>query len=125
MTKINNVDQLDKLSGLLESLLTIFTSDRDLAINNYDGFKRQLDKILAGGFEISEDCALEGELNRALKLVFESSKRLETVIETVSKVLLQQLNNESRERVADKLAGGMMLPNKPVNIHNLIEEEPK
>jgi len=113
-------EKLKKLSGLLEESICIYRSDRDRAIAHYDDLKRQLANILNGPFEMSEEAALERECNKALKLCFESSKRLDDVIKHVTDVIMTQLNNETREKVAKQLAGsGGGFPSKPVNFNQL------
>jgi intergrase/recombinase len=55
---------------------------------------------------MSEDGKLEKEVNGALKLYLESGKRLEKVVEILTRIVIENLNNTSKEKIADTLVGG-------------------
>jgi len=113
-------DKLGELSELLKKAINLYEEDRNLALKNYKDMKGQLENVLDQDFEMSQDGILEAEVNKALKLVFESSKKLDKVIFHVTNVVIAQLNNESREKIADKFqAGGGLIPNKPVDFNKL------
>ena len=114
-------EHLTELSALLTKAISLYEADRDLALQHYQDMKKQLVSVLNQDFEMSQDGILESELNKALKLVFESSKKLDKVIFHVANVVVSQLNNESREKIADKFqgGGGSLIPNKPVDFARL------
>jgi len=116
--------ELEKLIELLEEAIDLYRRDRTMAIDNYDQFRDQLDNILKTGMESSEEGKIEKEVNIALRSVFESAKRLDSVIMTVTKILVTQLNTESRERTAGILAGkNNEYIDAPVNISKLLENK--
>ncbi len=118
---MNNNDEKDikisidisQLTGKLFEVIEIFKEDRRLAKRNYDDISAQLDKITEVA-HMSEDAKLEKEKNVALKLVFESANRLEMVIKTLTEILVNQMNAESRERIAKHLASGAGDPSKQI-----------
>lgn len=126
-----NDDKLNELSKLLKDSIKVYEDDRAMAVQNYQDMKSQLENILEGGggsdedgdsgFEMSQDCKLEAEVNKALKLVFEASRKLDKVIFHVTNVIIAQLNNESREKIADKFQQGSsnLIPNRPVDFKQL------
>jgi len=112
-------EKLTELSKLLRDSIQLYQDDRELAVNNFNDLKKQLEDVLGGGFEMSEDAKLEAEVNKALKLVFEASKKLDNVIYNVTQVIIAQLNNESREKIAEKFTAGNFIPQKPVDFQKL------
>lgn len=121
-----NVNELTKL---LTEAIAIFREDRRLARQNYDALREQLDRIIDGGLEGSEEYRLEREVNNALKLVFDSGQRMEKVIESITKIMVVEMNNESRERVAQNVFGGQFgdqgrrFVRGQVNIQELLEDQ--
>jgi len=116
-------DQLNELTVLLKQAIALYAEDRKIAIENYEDFRKQLDDILSVQDQ-SEEAGIEGEVNKALKLVFESGKRLDAVIQTVAKIIMTQMHSESREKAAALIAGKD--PTKPIdgpiNITGLLEQ---
>ncbi len=112
-----NDQKLNKLSELLQESISIYRTDRDRAVEHFNDMKSQLSAILSGPFEMSEEAALERECNKALKLVFESSKRLDEVIKRVTELIITQLNNESKEKIVQNM--GNMIPDGAVNFNAL------
>jgi len=120
-------NKLQELTSLLQKSLDLYEKDRMMAIQNYNALRKQLDKILIET-EMSEEGKIEKETNSALKLVFNSGKRLDNIILTISKIITNQTNSESKERIANILTGNMSdgkLINKPVDITKLLEENVK
>lgn len=111
-------ENLKELTKLLKENIDIFRVDRDMAVSNYNAIKEQLDAIRDTDCLMSEDAALEKQLNVALDLVFKSSQRLDNVIKIVTQVILTQVNTESRERIANTLKDS--IPNRPVDFSKLI-----
>jgi len=124
------VNKLEELTVLLKKSIAICDEDRKLAKDNYTNLREQLDVILEKEMEGSEEFKLESEVNKALKLVFESANRMEAVISTISKVLISQINNESRERVAANIFGGgdfngngmKRIVTSPVNLKEIMDD---
>jgi hypothetical protein len=122
------MEELTELSTLLRRAIQLYEEDRAMAVHHYDDFKHQLARITMAGFEMSEECKMEKEVNTALSLVFKSGERLDSVIQTISKVIIQQLNNENRKEVATIISSGGDDPtkkkiiNSPVDIKNLLSE---
>ncbi len=104
--------ELSQLTEKLFEVIEIFKEDRAMAKRNYDEISSQLEKITEIA-HMSEDAKLEKEKNVALKLVFESANRLETVIKTLTEILINQMNTESRERIAKNLIA-VTDPNKQI-----------
>jgi len=119
----NKENDVDELTNLLRKSIEIYEKDRKLAIQNYEDLEKQLEVILDNGFEMSEEAKLEKEKNNALKLVIESGKRLDNAITTISKIIITQLNGESRERAAGLLSGEQGYVNDAVNVHDLLTDE--
>ena len=115
---------LEKLTETLERLIQIFEEDRETAKANYEIFKTQLDDILSKGYECSEGGKIEAEVNKALKMIFESSNKLNMVMKTLSELIVNQLNNDSREKIATQFMqnsqdnGGAFV--KKVNLQGLL-----
>lgn len=116
-------ERLEGLVNLLKKNISIYEDDRGRAINNYETLKGQLDKIHDLDIHCTDECKLEAETNKALKLVFDSSNRLDKVIDTITKVMITQLNNESREKVADYIKDS--IPKSPVNFNDLLLRQDK
>jgi len=118
---MNNTDEKDikisidlsQLTDKLFEVIEIFKEDRQLALDNYKDISAQMDKILEVAHS-SEDAKLEKEKNVALKLVFDSANRLEMVVKTLTEILVNQMNAESRERIAKHLASGAGDPSKQI-----------
>ena len=104
--EMNIGTDIAQLTKLLEETIGMFRENRAMAKKNHENLRDQLDNILAQGLEGSEESRLEKELNISLKLVFESGSRMEAVIESLTKILIASMNNESRERVASNIFGG-------------------
>ena len=108
MSDIEN-EQLQSLNDLLNETVKVFKKDREMAIQNYQDLKAQLQSILDKDLEGSEEYKLEQQMNVALKLVYQAADRLERVVESITKITISQMTNESRERVAQSFAtGGQM-----------------
>lgn len=121
----NMGDKLKELSNLLKQALTIYQEDRKIALKNYNEMKGQLNSILESGFDMSEEGKIENECNKALKLLFLSGERLDNVIQTISKIIITQLNNETKQEIAKHIFSGDDGTKKitsPVNITNLLKE---
>ena len=101
-----NTNDAQDLTKLLLETINVFKEDRKLAKDNYDALRTQLDNILDKDLEGSEEYRLEAAVNMALKLVFASAERLESVVESITKITIANLTNESRERVAQTFIGG-------------------
>jgi hypothetical protein len=122
------MENLEELTKLLRESINMCREDRKAAKANYEALRKQLDDILERGMESSEDGRVEQEVNKSLKLVFEAAQRADKVIDSITKILVVQLNNESRERVANSLIGGNFPGSKqivtgPVDIKMLIDED--
>jgi len=118
-------DKFKELSNLLKQALDIYQEDRKIALKNYNAMKSQLDDILSNGFDMSEEGKIEAECNKALKLLFTSGERLDGVIQTISKIIMTQLNNETKENIAAQIFSSMDGTRKittPIDISNLLEE---
>ena len=105
--------EISQLTDKLFEVIEIFKEDRKMAKKNYEDISFQLDKITEIA-HMSEDAKLEKEKNIALKLVFDSASRLEMVVKTLTEILINQMNAESRERIAKHLASGSGDPNKQI-----------
>lgn len=116
----------EELVALLQSAISIFKEDRKIAKDNFDALRDQLDNILAQDLEGSEEYKLEKEMNTALKLLFDSGHKLEKVIESITKIIIAAMTNESKERVASKIFGdgtdGKYIT-KPINITELLDHK--
>ena len=112
---------IKKLVELLEKTIAIFEADRIMALENYNRFKEQLDTIIEQDAIMSEDGIIEERMNRALELVFKSSTKLEAVINTITKIMINEVNNESRERVAKSLSG--IQQNKPLSFKDILSDK--
>lgn len=118
-----------ELTQLLSEAIAIFREDRRLARTNYDQLREQLDSIIDQGLEGSEEYRLEKEVNQALRLVFDSGNRMEKVIESITKILVTEINAESRERVAQNVFGvqfgdsGKRFVQGQVNIRELLNDQ--
>lgn len=111
-------EHLQELTNLLRENINIYRSDRDMAVANYKSLKEQMDEIIGEKHLMSEDAALEKQLNTALGLVFKASERLDGVIKIVTQIIMTQVNTESRERIANTLKDS--IPNKPVDFSHLL-----
>lgn len=98
-----NID-LEKISKMLEDALRIYKEDRCTAKENYDSMRAQLDAIREAGLPMSEEGALETAVNQALKLQMDAAKRLDMVIQTITKIFNAQMNNRTRLLIADKFS---------------------
>lgn len=98
-------EKAEKITELLQKAIETAEHDRTLALNNYKDLKAQLDAITGSlGLHMSEECSLEKEINTALKLVFQSSERLDKVIKITSDIMINQLNNLTKEKIAKTFA---------------------
>ena len=98
-------EKAEKITELLQSAIDTAEKDRNLALSNYKDLKAQLDAITGSlGLHMSEDGKLEMQVNTALKLVFQSSERLDKVIKITSDIMINQLNNLTKEKIAKTFA---------------------
>lgn len=97
-------EKAEKITELLQKAIETAEHDRTLALNNYKALKEQLEQIISEGMHMSEECSLEKETNTALKLVFQSSERLDKVIKITSDIMINQLNNLTKEKIAKTFA---------------------
>ncbi len=119
ITKENYTEE-KTLQELLEKVIKIYEENRTLAIDNYKTIKKQYDNIISM-VEMSESGAVEKAMNEALNLVFKSGAQLENVINVVSKMLMTNMINDSKERVAKTFSQRTL--DKPVDIQNLLEDK--
>lgn len=110
-----------ELNALLKESLQIYRDNRDMAKKNYETLKKQHSVIIMAA-EMSEEGALERELNIAMKVVVDSGKHLDNVIQTISKLLTTQLNNDAKLRIADKVIDGSQKLTAPININRLLDK---
>jgi len=118
-------EKVEKLQELLEDAMTLYKEDRKLAKEHYKELREQLDNILEEEMEQSADGKLEKELGIAVKLVMSSGERLDKVIQTISTLVIQQLNAQNKKEVAGILVGktpGGGIIDKPINMTELLEE---
>lgn len=114
----NENNSLEELTKLLKENLELYKQDREIALKNYNLLKTQLQEIHAQDNLMSEDAALEKQLNIALSLVFKSGERLDNIIQTITRVIITQLNTQSREKIAQQLKD--TIPQKPINFAQLL-----
>lgn len=111
----------EKITELLQEAIRTAEKDRALAENNYQMLKEQLEKITSDSredgltIEMSPDGELEKACNTALGLVFKSSERLDKVIKITSDIMINQLNNLTKEKIAKTFATAREI-NGPVDI---------
>lgn len=95
------VARVEEAEKLLKRIVSIFEEDRALALENYNKIKEQHENVLENGdFEMSEEGILETARSSALALVFKSGDRLDKVMKTTTEIMISQLNNSSREKIA-------------------------
>jgi hypothetical protein len=114
--------ELQKLATLLEQTMNIFEEDRVRAIDNYTELQAQLNEVVADSDHgYSQDAKLEMAVNKALEISIHCSDKILKVADTLSKIIITNLNNENRLQVANKFVGanGEKLINEPVNIANI------
>lgn len=98
------IARIEAVEKMLKRVVDIFEEDRALALDNYEKIKQQHEDTLENGdFEMSEEGILEGARNGALSLVFKSGDRLDRVMKTTAEIMIAQLNNMSRERIAKEM----------------------
>lgn len=113
---------LERIQAMLEDAISKFEEDRNLAKANYDFLKDRLEEIYEEGMAMSEEGRMECELNIALTTYMNTAKRLEKIIDIVSKMFNNQMNNKTKLIVADKLIGdGQMKLNGPADLKNLLK----
>jgi len=96
--------RIEEVEKMLKKTIDIFEEDRELALDNYNRVRKQHEECLENGdFEMSEEGILEGARNEALSLVFKSGDRLDKVMKTTAEIMITQLNNMSRERIAKEM----------------------
>jgi len=105
----------EKITELLQNAIATAEKDRAMAVENYETLKGQLDAITSEGLHMSEEAKLEARVNAALKLVFQSSERLDKVIKITSDIMINQLNNLTKEKIAKTFATAREI-NGPVDI---------
>lgn len=113
-------EEESQLTQLLEKTLSMHEADRQLALDNYNMLKRQYESIVAL-VEMSESGAVEKAMNDSLSLVFKSGERLDKVIQLISKMLMTNMTNDSRERMAKTFSNRTI--NQPVNIRGLLDDQ--
>ncbi len=111
--------ELYKVSKLLEESIQLYREDRKMALENYIALKEKLEELWEAGIPMSEEGALEREVNKALKLSMESAVRLEKAIEVLSKISIANMNNMTKLQVADKLVDGQSKLTTPVDFKQL------
>lgn len=111
--------ELYKVSKLLEESIQLYREDRKMALENYIALKEKLEELWEAGIPMSEEGALEREVNKALKLSMESAVRLEKAIEVLSKISIANMNNMTKLQVADKLVDGQSKLTAPVDFKQL------
>lgn len=114
--------ELTKITELLEEAISIYRQDRDLSIQHYNSLKEQLDNVIDSGEYMSEDASLERAVNAALRLVFDSSKRLDKAMESITKLSITQLINDARLEIADKFMSGNAPITGPLDFKRLTEK---
>jgi len=96
--------RVEEVEKLLKRVISIFEEDRNLALENYEKIKEQHENCLENGdFEMSEEGILETARTSALSMVFKSGERLDKVMKTTAEIMITQLNNMSRERIAKEM----------------------
>lgn len=123
MTEINIMVDLQRIQEMLEDAITKFNEDRDIALTNYNFLKDRLEEIYDSGIPMSEEGSMEREMNIALTTYMNTAKRLEKIIDIVSKMFNNQMNNKTKLIVADKLIGNddRRLVDGPIDIKNLLK----
>ena len=98
-------EKAERVAELLESAIKTYENDKQMAIENYNALKSQLDNITGSlDLHMSEEAKLEAQVNVALNLVFKASERLDKVIKITSDIMINQLNNLTKERIAKTFA---------------------
>ena len=93
-----------RLIELLEDSVTLYKKDRQMAVDNYEMLRDQLKQVITIQ-DTSEECKLEGEVNKALKNVFASGERLDAVIQSLSKILINSMHADARVKAAQAFSG--------------------
>ena len=124
----DNAAKISELTDLLRESIVMCREDRKLAKNNHESLRKQLDNILDTGVEGSEEGKIEAEVNKSLKLVFDSGSRMESVIAAITKVLIAEMANTSRETIASNIFGGgnfnpRQIVKGPIDIKQLMNDE--
>jgi len=113
---------LQRIQEMLEDAIRKFEEDRTIALNNYNFLKDRLEEIYEEGMPMSEEGRMECEINIALTTYMNTAKRLEKIIDIVSKMFNNQMNNKTKLIVADKLIGdGQMKLNAPADLRSLLK----
>ena len=89
------MESLQKTNSLLEETMKIVKEDRELARNNYDFIR---EKGEADDY-ISDDGALERELNNALKQLITSSDKLTKVADTAAKMAAALIRSDTLKEI--------------------------
>jgi predicted transcriptional regulator len=98
-------EKAEKVTELLQHAIKTFENDRARAIENYEMLKSQMDRITGElDLHMSDEAKLEAQVNVALKLVMQSSDRLDKVIKITSDIMINQLNNLTKEKIAKTFA---------------------
>lgn len=99
-------EKAEQVTKLLNDAIDLYKEDRGIALKNYNALKTQYERITDPDGEIqmdmSEEGKLEKELNVSVGLIFKSGERLEKVIRICADIMINQLNNFSREKIAEK-----------------------
>lgn len=103
----------EKLIKLLEDSVGLYKKDRELAIENYNMLKSQLKEVTKIQ-DYSEEAKLEKEVNNALQNVFKSGQRLDAVIQTLAKIIINSMHAQAKVESA-KAFNGMLTNEKIVS----------
>lgn len=112
--------ELQKISAMLSDVLTSYKEDRELAKGQYDFLKDRLAEVYDTGMPMSEDGILEDASNKALKNYIDISKRLDKILETVTKMFNTQNNNNTKLIIADKIIDGSAKIEGPADFRKLL-----
>jgi len=116
---------LQKLSELFEEALAIARADRAEAEENYQGMKEALIDLREAGLPMSEEGELEKACNSALKIQIDSSKRLDSIIQSLLKMNIAMENNKIKLVIAEKFVegqGGAKKIEGPANFRELTKD---
>jgi hypothetical protein len=114
-----------KLIKLLEDSVNLYKKDREMAIENYNALRAQLDYITKSQ-DMSEEGVIEAQVNKALENVFKSGQRLDNVIQTLSKILINSIHADSKIQAARAFSGMIgqneKIIDKPVDLTKLLND---
>ena len=123
MNEEEEFDELQQLTLLIQKSITLFEEDRAIAIKNFDDIEAQLNEALVESeWGYTDGSKLEEAKNKAMEIVIKTGDRLQKAIESLSKIIITNLNNENRLQVANKLTlgvNGERLITEPVSIQDM------